>query len=239
MGSAADILAGAKVAGAKAEKDFPGSMAAAAGVKPSGDRKVIANKSTVAPAPPAKVLSDSGTGIKVRRDTEKQYHDANPDSPITPAYHKGTKKVEKTGPALLEKGEAVIPKDKAMANKGLIEGLLDGKDEKESKSKAGKKKEAPEEAKKVKGAKEGTKKVKKLKHRVHTIHIKRANGGFIANHDHEPDENGMLPTSEQNPPHVMSSMDELKKHMEDHMGDEAPAGGAGLAQAQPSPAMPS
>jgi hypothetical protein len=37
-----------------------------------------------------------------------------PMRPAMPVFHKGTDYVEKTGPAMLEKGEAVIPKEKNM-----------------------------------------------------------------------------------------------------------------------------
>jgi len=134
-----------------------------------------------------------------------------------PTYKKGTKSVEKTGPAIVDKGEAIIPKDKAMKHRGLIEGIMDSKDGKKEK--------------------EGTKKVaKKPKHRVHTMHVKRAHGGFVINHEVEPAEDGSMPTAEQNPPHVVSDMDGLKAHMEEHMGGDE--GGGALASAMPSAGMP-
>ncbi len=40
-----------------------------------------------------------------------------------PKYHKGTSYVPKTGPAMLEKGEAVIPKEKNMDATAAMEGI--------------------------------------------------------------------------------------------------------------------
>ena len=147
-------------------------------------------------------------------------------------YEKGTKADPKTGPAVVHKDEAIIPKDKAKKNRGLIEGLLDGKEAAEEKAEG--KKDSPKEEKKEH---EKKKTAKKPKHRVHTMHIKRAKGGFIVNHEVEPGEGGVMPTSEENPPHVVSDMAGLHSHMDEHMGGEEEGGGS-LAEAQPSPGMP-
>lgn len=147
-------------------------------------------------------------------------------------YKKGTKSVPKTGPAILDEGEAVIPKDKVKKNRGLIEGLLDGKEAAEEKAEG--KKDSPKEEKKEH---EKKKTAKKPKHRVHTMHIKRAKGGFIVNHEVEPAEGGVMPTSEENLPHVVSDMAGLHAHVDEHMGGEEEGGGS-LAEARPSPGMP-
>jgi hypothetical protein len=43
---------------------------------------------------------------------------------VIPKYHKGTSYVPKTGPAILEKGEAVIPKDKNMDATSAMAGIM-------------------------------------------------------------------------------------------------------------------
>ena len=85
--------------------------------------------------------------------------------------------------------------------------------------------------KKSSSKKSGGKK-KSAKH-VHTMHVKHADnadGGWIATHEHEPDDMGAMPKSEE---HIIPpGMDNLQAHMADHMDQSAPepqappAGGA-------------
>jgi len=183
-----------------------------------------------------KFLSAQGEAEKVGKLDRAEFTRLSEQGKLALAgYKKGTASVPKTGPAVVDEGEAIIPKDKAKKNRGLIEGLLDGKDGKEAEEeKKEGKKDSPKEEKKEHEKKKPVK--KKAKHRVHTMHIKRAHGGFIVNHEVEPAEDGTMPSSEQNPPHVVSDMDALKSHVDEHMGGEE--GGGSLAEAQPSPAMP-
>jgi hypothetical protein len=51
----------------------------------------------------------------------------DPFMPVSmPVFHKGTSFVEKTGPAILERGEKVIPKEKNMDSLNAIQGVLGG-----------------------------------------------------------------------------------------------------------------
>lgn len=157
------------------------------------------------------------------------------DSP--PKYHKGTDYVPKTGPAVLEKGEAVLKKkdaDKYRAAKGKdmakdstrAHSVLGGSHKSKSKSKH-------------KGKK------------PHSIHIRRGkSGGFIATHHHLPDEDGVTPESED---HVVPDMSALHDHMDQMMGDQGAApvpapppdaaaaaagGGPGPGAGAPPPVVP-
>ena len=218
MGSpVADALASAKAELEKANKKFPSP-------KPTGGGVASA---------PAKPVEKKAPGMEnIREENRRAAEEEGKKIGMAgmPILHEGTKKVKKTGPAVLEKDEAVIPKDKAKKNRGLIEGLLDGKEAKEEKEEG--KKDSPKEEKKEH---EKKKPAKKPKHRVHTMHVKRAKGGFIVNHEVEPGEGGTMPTSEENPPHVVSDMAGLHAHMDEHLGDEA---SGSLADAQPSAGMP-
>jgi len=94
----ADSLSAAKGALQSAEKKFPGAMASAAGVKPSGARNV----SSPAKAAPKKspTVADE---LKAKSDNINQYEKSNP-----PKMHDGGV-VPKTGVYTLQKGEVVVP----------------------------------------------------------------------------------------------------------------------------------
>jgi hypothetical protein len=75
----------------------------------------------------------------------------------------------------------------------------------------------------------------------HEIHIKRAHGGgFIAKH-HKKKKAGQL-MDEEPQEHVLADLDQLKQHMDDHMGDQPPAGQGPMEepapQGAPQPQMP-
>lgn len=129
------------------------------------------------------------------------------------SYAGGTDYVPETGPAMLHEGEAVIPKETAemIRKPDRVSSALGGKKKKKKKSK------------KSKGS--GKK--------PHTMHIRRAaNGGYIATHDFKGDAGSPAPESED---HALGSIDELKDHVADNMGDQQdPAAGAEPTE-QPPP----
>ena|ERR1700726_4880207 len=74
---------------------------------------------------------------------------------------------------------------------------------------------------------------KKSKH-PHEMHVRRGHsGGFIVKHHHAPDDQGMVPESEE---HVVPDMDALQSHMQEGMGDQPPVGGMPAAPAAAGPA---
>lgn len=82
----------------------------------------------------------------------------------------------------------------------------------------------------------GRKSGKTSKPGPHEIHIKRAHGGgFIAKH-HKKKKAGQL-MDEEPQEHVLSDLDQLKQHMDEHMGDQPPAGQGGMEEetSQPAP----
>ena len=121
--------------------------------------------------------------------TVKKVDLANPAS----FKHGGT--VKKSGWAKVEKGERVVPKEKAMA------------DEKRDRSKSAMGGKA--KASKKKSSKGGKKRVKKMSIR----HSK--NGGYIIEHEHEKPS----PTEEapENEEHTAPDMEALQQHVADHM----------------------
>jgi hypothetical protein len=116
-----------------------------------------------------------------------------------PVFHKGTNNVPHTGPALLEKGEAVLNKhDAAQMRKG--QGM--------AKSKA---------MESAANALSGGKKEGKPKKELAEMHIKRAaNGGHIITHHHTAPEHH--PKEE----HTTKGDDELAQHVMQNMGDQNP-----------------
>ena len=135
-----------------------------------------------------------------------------------PSYEKGTDRVPKTGPAILHKDEAVLPKDEAQKHR-------------EAKTMAKSTYDVADEL----GGKKESKPKKEIKH----MHIKKAsNGGHIIRHehthpDHHPDEE-----------HTTKTDDELASHVLQNMGTqnpgeaEADAGQSGIPGAAQAPAAP-
>lgn len=77
-------VASAKSALAKANKDFPSSMAVSAGVTPAGDR-IKPNKVAKA-APPKSEGEDVAAGLQAIQDNIKQYQDATRSSDYRKVY---------------------------------------------------------------------------------------------------------------------------------------------------------
>jgi hypothetical protein len=128
-----------------------------------------------------------------------------------PSFKEGTDRVEKTGPALLHKDEAVLKKTDA-------DKLRKAKGQNMTKNKA------MEAVSKALGGKEKT-----PKKEVKEIHIKKsANGGHIIRHEHEH------PDSHPDETHTTKSDDELAQHVMQTMGtpnpgeQEADAGQSGI-----------
>jgi len=72
----------------------------------------------------------------------------------------------------------------------------------------------------------------KPKSSAHEIHIKRAHGGgFIAKH-HKKKKAGQI-QDEEPQEHVLADLDQLKQHMDDHLGDQPPAGQGGMEEEAP------
>ena len=86
-----------------------------------------------------------------------------------------------------------------------------------------------------------SKKSKSKKHKIRTLHISPTdNDAFVAQHDYHPDEEGNTPPSTT---HALGDLDQLKAHLDDHLGGDAGGGGGAMAaqpqaqaQAQPQPA---
>ena len=81
---------------------------------------------------------------------------------------------------------------------------------------------------------------KKSKHKVHKMHITRgASGGFSVEHEAPPSDDGSMPMGPGEGPHVVSDIDAMKQHLQDHMGDQpaAPSSPAPVAAA-PAAAAP-
>lgn len=74
---------------------------------------------------------------------------------------------------------------------------------------------------------------------AHEVHIKRAHGGgFVVKH-HKKHKPGQLDQGEPED-HVISDMDQLKAHLDDHLGDQPPAGEGPAPEqaAAPAPQAP-
>ena len=127
-----------------------------------------------------------------------------------PANFKKGGTVKKSGWAKVEKGEKVIPKEKAMADekRDRTKSAMGGKGKKKS-SKGGSKK------------------------KVHKMHIRHAkNGGYIVEHEFKGTPGEPAPESEE---HTAPDMDALQDHVAEHMAppqEEQPAAGG----APPPPA---
>lgn len=133
-----------------------------------------------------------------------------PELPYRGAMDKGGK-AKKTGLYKLEQGEEVLTKEEAKDK------------DKESKDSKPKEKSKPKKSKPSHKKKHGGK--------AKGFHVKKAEGGYIATPEYEPDENGKLPPEEQ---HVHPDLDSVSEHMADHFeGDEPPA----AAQQQAPPAQ--
>lgn len=130
------------------------------------------------------------------------------------SYHDGGD-VDKTGPAMLEKGEHVLSKEATEKVKDSMG--------------AGKKKESKKEPEKKdkKAKKKGGKRVKEM-------HVRRgASGGYIAKHDFERPTDAMaqMPESEE---HILPDMNALHDHMDEHMGEEQQEAAGGAEPAAPA-----
>ncbi len=132
-------------------------------------------------------------GIKAKADNVDQYNKANPDQPLKP-YKKGGK-VDKTGPAILDKGEMVLPTDKKKAEKLAMEHLgkkagamASAAEEEEQESP---KKEKAEGKKGEKAEEKKDEKDDKPKHNFHRSEVvHHANGSHTTTHHHHPPKNG-------------------------------------------------
>jgi len=114
----------------------------------------------------------------------------------SPASFKHGGVVKKSGMAHVEKGERVVPKEKAMA------------DEKRDRSKSA----MGGKGKAKKSSKGGKKRVKKMNIR----HSK--NGGYIIEHEHErPSPTEPAPENEE---HTAADMNELQDHVAEHMAPQ-------------------
>ena len=171
-----------------------------------------------------KYIPDSITGKKQPPDTS--YHDdmvnkatqsfgakpgpqpAKPKAPVVPKFHKGTDYVPKTGPAILQKGEAVL--NKGDADK-MREGKMKNKTYDVSDELAGKKEDKPK---------------KEIKH----IITRKDHGGKGHIHTHVHTNPAAHPDEE----HVTNGDDEMAEHMMQNMGTpnpgeaEADAGQSGV-----------
>ena len=137
---------------------------------------------------------------------------ATPKKGSLPSYKTGTDNVPKTGPALLHKGEAVLPKE-------------DAKKLRQAKGTDMSKESVMKEA----GSSLTGKPEAKPKKEVEEIRTRKAkNGGYIHKHmhthpEHHPDEE-----------HISKNQDEMAQHMLEHMGEpnpgeaEADAGQSGI-----------
>jgi hypothetical protein len=66
--------------------------------------------------------------------------------------------------------------------------------------------------------KKAEKKSNKKKHKVKSMHIRKAdNGGFIAQHELPPDEQGAPQPGQE---HILPDIGALQQHVGDHFGDE-------------------
>lgn len=188
-------------------------------------------------APVVMPSTESGGEVKARQQNIKDYETAFGK---LPGMKDGAVKVKGDQIAKIHDGESVLPKDKkkagdiAMKHLGLSEGLIDAKEMKEEKAEGKKDNPKEEKAEHKKAAKKG----KKKGPRVHTIHVKRAHGGFIVNHEHEMGPEGKTMSPEENPPHVVPDLEALKSHIEEHMGEgEGPEGLEEGSTPAPAPAM--
>lgn len=193
------------------------------------------------------LLGDMGSaaaGIKVKKENVDQYNKANPDSPLK-SYDKGGK-VEKTGPAKLDKGETVLPageKNKKKAEKLAMDHLgkkasamAQAAEEEDNDSgmktsrKVNEEAEAKQNASAEKAMKElGADEKKEVKkHKVKGIHFRHGkSGGYIAKHDLMPSEDGSIKPGDNDPEeHVLPTRDAMHKHIDTHFadGEDLPSG---------------
>jgi hypothetical protein len=212
------LVDAAKAQLAGAEKKFPGSMAAAAGVKPAKERTAAPTakkESLPAAAAPKENLSAE---LKAKTDNVKQYENA-------PKYHKGGK-FKKDGVQVVnaEKGETILPNKGKKKVMELAMKHLDGmKEGMEHKAKKSEKHEEKPEHKKSAHKKHG--KVKKMHIAVND------DDTFSMTHEHHPMEDGS-PVADTT--HSAPDMDGLMDHMQEHMGEPNP----GEAEAEAGPAAP-
>lgn len=79
----------------------------------------------------------------------------------------------------------------------------------------------------------GSKKKGKKGKKAHKMSIRRsANGGYIAEHSYQPEENGVAPEPEE---HTVPDIEALKEHVGEHMGPEEEP--QAQPQAAPTPPM--
>ena len=214
------LVDAAKAQLAGAEKKFPGSMAAAAGVKPAKERTAAPSaKKESAPAKPAgNPEGNIGSEIADKIKNVKQIEDA-------PKYHKGGK-FKKDGVQVVdaEKGETILPNKGKKKVMELAMKHLDGmKEGMEHKAKKSEKHEEKPEHKKSAHKKHG--KVKKMHIAVND------DDTFSMTHEHHPMEDGS-PVADTT--HSAPDMDGLMDHMQEHMGEPNP----GEAEAEAGPAAP-
>ena len=161
---------------------------------------------------------------------------ARPKSLEVQVLHKGGV-VKKTGLALVEKGERVIP---VAEKEGRAKSTMSGGEKKSGGSKKSGKSEG----------KSKSKSSSKPKHKVHTMHIKHAeNGGWIASHDFQPPEGGGGPEGGGAAPPsedliIPPGIGNLQAHVGENMGQEQdeqqqppPGGGGGPQMPPPGAAM--
>ena len=214
------LVDAAKAQLAGAEKKFPGSMAAAAGVKPAKERTAAPSaKKESAPAKPAgNPEGNIGSEIADKIKNVKQIEDA-------PKYHKGGK-FKKDGVQVVdaEKGETILPNKGKKKVMELAMKHLDGM--KEGMEHKGKKSEKHEE--KSEHKKSASKKHGKVKH----VHVSvNDDNTFSMRHEHHPMEDGS-PVADTT--HSAPDMDGLIDHMQEHLGTPNP----GEAEAEAGPAAP-
>lgn len=76
-----------------------------------------------------------------------------------------------------------------------------------------------EKAKEVLSGKK-SKKGSKGKKKVHRMHIRRAHGGFVAEHEFEPQEGGLGTPQTPNEEHILPNAQALQDHVGEHFGEE-------------------
>jgi hypothetical protein len=76
---------------------------------------------------------------------------------------------------------------------------------------------------------------KKKRHKIRSIHIQPTdNNGFIATHEHEPDEDDETGQAPPSTIHALGNLDQLHQHLDDTLGG-APGGGQAPPAAQEAP----
>lgn len=197
-----------------------------------GDNPDLAPAKPAAPAAPkpkapsAGMISEQeggelGQSLKAKAENVKAVAEA-------PKMHDGGK-VKKDGIHNLQKGEVVIPKDKAKEGEavlalkkkaGAMSQAIDEdeaeKQESKPKKEGGKKTADKQHAGSEKKEKESKKK------QVKGMHIRRAtSGGFIAKHDMDKTAEPGMDQEE----HALPDMGAVQQHISDHMGGEMGAEG--------------